>query len=58
MKSIYTTYKERLIEISGKSRSIYGKKGDTKFSCDLSSFFNNDLFAPFIGFPSKKIQFI
>ena len=27
MKSIYTIYKERLIEISGKSRSIYSKKG-------------------------------
>ena len=38
MKSIYTTYKERLVEISGKSRSIYSKKGDTRFSCDLSRF--------------------
>ncbi len=38
MKSIYTTYKDRLVEISGKSRSIYSKKGDTRFSCDLSKF--------------------
>lgn len=38
MKSVYTTYKERLVEISGKSRSIYSKKGDSKFSCDLSKF--------------------
>ena len=38
MKSIYTTYKERLVEISGKSRSIYSKKGDTRFSCDLAKF--------------------
>ncbi len=39
MKSIYTTYKERLVEISGKSRSIYSKKGDTRFSCDLFKYF-------------------
>lgn len=38
MKSIYTRYKERLVEISGKSRSIYSKKGDTRYSCDLSKF--------------------
>ena len=50
MKSIYTTYKERLVEISGRSRSIYSKKGDSNFSCDLSKFFfNNDgLFEEFI----------
>ena len=49
MKSIYTKYKERLIEISGKSRSIFSRKGDSKLSCDLSKFFeNNDLFLSFI----------
>lgn len=42
MKSIYTTYKERLIEISGKSRSIYSAKGNTKFSCDLGELFSCD----------------
>ena len=50
MKSIYTIYKERLIEISGKSRSIYSKKGNTKFSCDIIELLggNNDEFNEFI----------
>ena len=41
MKSIYTTYKERLIEISGKNRSIYSKSGNSKISCDLGDFFSS-----------------
>ena len=50
MKSIYTIYKERLIEISGKSRSIYSKKGNTKFSCDIVELFggNKEIFDDFI----------
>ena len=32
MKSIYTYYKERLIEISGKNRSLYAKKISKKAS--------------------------
>ena len=51
MKSIYTIYKERLVEISGKSRSIYSKKGNTKYSCDIVELLgrNSDLFDEFIN---------
>lgn len=42
MKSIYTTYKERLVEVSGKNRSIYSKKGNTKFSFDIGELLAND----------------
>ena len=51
MKSIYTTYKERLIEISGKSRSIYSRKGTTRFSNDLVELFgcNEEIFKHFIN---------
>lgn len=50
MKSIYTIYKERLVEISGKSRSIFSKKGNTRFSCDIVELLggNKELFDEFI----------
>ena len=43
MKSIYTIYKERLVEISGKSRSIFSRKGNTKFSCDVFDLLGGNL---------------
>ena len=42
MKSIYTIYKERLVEISGKSRSIFSRKGNTKFSYDIGELLSCD----------------
>ena len=50
MKSIYTIYKERLVEISGKSRSIFSKKGNTKYSCDIVELLgsNEHMFKEFI----------
>ena len=35
MKSIYTYYKERLIEISGKNRSLYLKSFNKKNGYDI-----------------------
>ena len=35
MKTIYKYYKERLIEISGKNRSLYSKKISKKYSYDI-----------------------
>ncbi len=42
MKSIYTKYKERLIEVSGKSRSIFSRKGNTGFSFDIGEFLGSN----------------
>ena len=42
MKSIYTYYKERLIEISGKNRSLYSKKISKKYAFDLGKIFDGD----------------
>ena len=42
MKSIYTHYKERLIEISGKNRSLYSKKISKKNSFDIGRLFDGD----------------
>ncbi len=42
MKSIYKYYKERLIEISGKNRSLYSKNISKKYSYDLGAIIGND----------------
>ena len=39
MKSIYTYYKERLIEISGKNRSLYLKTFNKKNGYDVGKTF-------------------
>lgn len=42
MKSIYKYYKERLIEISGKNRSLYSKNISKKYSYDIGKVIGND----------------
>lgn len=42
MKSIYKYYKERLIEISGKNRSLYSKNISKKYSYDLGEILGKD----------------
>lgn len=42
MRTIYKYYKERLIEISGRNRSLYSKKISKKFSFDIGSIIAND----------------
>lgn len=42
MKSIYTYYKERLIEISGKNRSIYTRSFSKKTGYDLGKLFEKN----------------
>lgn len=42
MSKIYKYYKHRLIEISGKNRSLYSKKITNKFSYDLGMLFRDD----------------
>lgn len=42
MKSIYKYYKERLIEISGKNRSLYSKTISKKYAYDLGAIIGND----------------
>lgn len=42
MKSIYKYYKERLIEISGKNRSLYSKKISKKYSYDIGEIIGKD----------------
>ena len=42
MKSIYTYYKERLIEISGKNRSIYTRSFSKKTGYDLGRLFEKN----------------
>ena len=42
MKSIYTYYKERLVEISGKNRSLYSKRISKKNSFDIGKLFEGD----------------
>ena len=37
MRTIYKYYKERLIEISGRNRSLYSKKISKKYSFDIGS---------------------
>lgn len=61
MKKIYKYYKRRLIEISGKNRSLYSKKITNKFSYDIGKLFNNeyDTIASFVDFlwNGKKLNF-
>lgn len=42
MRAIYKFYKERLIEISGKNRSLYSKNISKKFSYDIGSVILDD----------------
>ena len=42
MRTIYKYYKERLIEISGKNRSLYSKKISKKFAYDLGMIIGDD----------------
>lgn len=42
MASIYKYYKERLIEISGKNRSLYAKKISNKYSYDIGNLIAGD----------------
>lgn len=42
MKSIYKYYKERLIEISGRNRSLYSKNVSKKYAFDLGPIFYNE----------------
>lgn len=58
MKSIYKRYMERLIEISGRSRSIYLKNIVKKHSYDLGRLFegNSDLSGDFLDYLWQKIK--
>ena len=42
MKSIYKFYKERLIEISGKNRSLYSRNISKKYAYDAGALIGND----------------
>lgn len=42
MKSIYKFYKERLIEISGKNRSLYARNISKKYAYDAGALIGND----------------
>ena len=42
MKSIYKYYKERLIEISGKNRSLYSRNISKKYSYDIGTIIGKD----------------
>ena len=42
MKSIYKYYKERLIEISGKNRSLYSKNLSKKYAYDIGAIISDD----------------
>lgn len=42
MKSVYKYYKERLIEISGKNRSLYSKNISKKYSYDIGEILKKD----------------
>ncbi|MBQ8749542.1 MAG: hypothetical protein IJZ29_03645 [Clostridia bacterium] len=61
MRSIYSFYKERLIEISGKSRSLYCKGVSKKYSYDIGKIIGNDaeVFEEFMQFlwRGKKYTF-
>lgn len=61
MRSIYSFYKERLIEISGKSRSLYCKGVSKKYTYDIGKIVSNDaeVFDDFMQFlwRGKKYTF-
>ena len=52
MKSVYKYYKERLIEISGKNRSLYSKNISKKYAYDIGALIGNnkDEMAEFLTF--------
>ena len=58
MKSIYKYYKERLIEISGKNRSLYSRKISKKYSYDIGEIIGRDKddFQEFFEFFKDNIQ--
>jgi len=60
MKKIYKFYKERLIEISGKNRSLYSKKISQTYSYDIGRILEGDnseidLFLEFLWSSKKPI---
>jgi len=61
MKKIYKYYKDRLIEISGKNRSLYAKKISTTYSYDIGKILegSNDDIASLIDFlwQGKKMSY-
>lgn len=61
MSKIYKQYKQRLIEISGKNRSLYSRRITNKFSYDLGKLFANniDVANDFINFlwTGKKSEY-
>lgn len=60
MKKIYKYYKNRLIEISGKNRSLYSNRITNKFSYDIGKLFANDEMSKnFVDFlwTGKKLEF-
>ena len=61
MKPIYKYYKERLIEISGKNRSLYSRKISKKYSYDIGKIIADDkeVFDDFFTFiwKGKKLNF-
>ncbi len=61
MKPIYKYYKERLIEISGKNRSLYSRKISKKYSYDIGRIIadDKDAFDDFFTFiwKGKKLSF-
>lgn len=56
MKSIYTYYKQRLVEISGKNRSLFSRKITKKNSYDIGKLFDGDYdaIASFVDFLWNK----
>ena len=52
MKSVYKYYKERLIEISGRNRSLYAKSISKKYAYDIGEVIGNDKeeFQEFLAF--------
>ena len=60
MRAVYKYYKERLIEISGKNRSLYSKNLSKKYAYDIGAVIGDDgkEFEEFFNFLSKlKIYF-
>lgn len=42
MRAVYKYYKERLIEISGKNRSLYSKNLSKKYAYDIGAVIGDD----------------
>ena len=43
MNSIYKKYKERLVEISGKNRSLYSKRIGKQYAYDIGKLLKKDV---------------